>query len=129
MSRTNDMRKLIRQRLMSLQSRYNLKDVYYEIADERKMYPHIVYDLEEVNPTDKRRDYVLSIDLFGKDRATYDMENLADDIEDLFNSQNIPQDTILPTFYLETRRQVPDEDKTIKHIIVKFTVQNYEREG
>lgn len=129
MSRTNDLRKLIRQRLMSLQSRYNLKDVYYEIADERKMYPHIVYDLEEVNPTDKRRDYVLSIDLFGKDRATYDMENLADDIEDLFNSQNIPQDTILPTFYLETRRQVPDEDKTIKHIIVKFTVQNYEREG
>lgn len=129
MSRTNDLRKLIRQRLMSLQSRYNLKDVYYEIADERKMYPHIVYDLEEVNPTDKRRDYVLSIDLFGKDRATYDMENLADDIEDLFNSQNLPQDTILPTFYLETRRQVPDEDKTIKHIIVKFTVQNYEREG
>lgn len=125
MSRTNDLRKVIQSRLLTLTS-YSLKGVYYHIADEGKMYPHIVYDLSRMSLFGyDREDSVLEVDIFDNDAKR--VENIADAVEDLLKQSNLPQTSILPTFYLESRRNCPDEDDRVRHINVRFVIQNYER--
>lgn len=124
--RTNELRKVIFSQLDSLQSAYPIKKVYYRVVDTKKMYPHLVYDFEGMNLNGlDREDSVLTIDIY--DNEVKRIEDIADDIEDLFRCENLPQDAILPTFFLESRRNLPDEDANIRHILLKFTVQNYER--
>lgn len=106
---------------------HGIKEVYYEIASDDKMYPHIVFSFDTINTGDLyRHDLSLIIDIYDKADSAYLIEQIADDVEDMFNAENLPQDTVLPTFYLEARRQVPDEDKRIKHRQIEVTVQNYE---
>lgn len=86
--------------------------VYYERADENAMFPHVVFAVDRVDELDiHRHDYTIVIDVWCKDEAATQAENMADAIEDAFNANNLPQDTILPTFFLESRMTVMDEDK------------------
>lgn len=127
MSRTNELRKLIQTQLVGLRTAYpDIKGVYYREADEKKMYPHLVYDFDGTNlEGSDREDSILNVDIF--DVETKRVENIADDVVDMFRCENLPQDVILPTFYFESRRPLPDEDRNVRHILVKFTIQNYER--
>ena len=129
MSRTNELRNLVKSMLgeWELNAEHGIKEVYYEIASDDKMYPHIVFSFDTINTGDLyRHDLSLIIDIYDKADSAYLIEQIADDVEDMFNAENLPQDTVLPTFYLEARRQVPDEDKRIKHRQIEVTVQNYE---
>lgn len=130
MSRTNELKKLIKEQLSGLCIQYGIKEVYFKLADSDKLYPHIVFDYETIMPYDgfDRHDYVICIDIFDKNNGYVFIDQIADSIEDLFNNKNLPQDSILPTFFIEDRRIVTDEDKNIKHILVKIVAQNYERE-
>lgn len=120
--RTNDLRKLVQSRLKSICSK-----VYYKVADEDAVYPHIVFNIKSVDLGDlSRHDYSIDIDIWDKDDP-YNAEELADKTEDLFDCENIPQDTILPTFFLDNRTTVTDDDKSINHIIIRVIAQNYER--
>lgn len=126
MSKSNDLRKLIQSRLLTLKSAYPLKGVFYRVADEKTMYPHIVTNFNHVLYTGMDRDDVwLDVDIYDTDQKR--IEDIADDVQDLFSFQNLPQATILPTLFIEQRNNVPDEDESIKHILLRFTVQNYER--
>lgn len=123
--RTNSLKKLIQQRLKTVGS---LRGVYYKRADEDAMYPHAVFSLVYINSGDvSRSDYELEIDLWDKSGRSYDIEEIADEIEDLLGAENLPQDDILPTFYKENRKTVEDDDKKIDHRQLTFTVQLYER--
>lgn len=121
--KTNDLRKLIQSKLLTV-----CDDVYYCIAPSDKMYPHIVWDMSSVDLGDLSRDDVfLDIDIWDKGNSCERIEDLADSIDALLRSQNLPQDTILPTFYIVKRVNVEDTDKNIKHRVLTFSVQNYER--
>lgn len=123
MSKTNDLRKLIQSRLKTV-----CENVYYEHADDEKLYPHITYEfVTNVNDDLYRSDINLDVDIFDKSSSATLIEDLADDVEKLFNNKNLPQDTILPTFFLIDRKSVPDEDKKIRHRLVRILIQNYER--
>lgn len=123
MSRTNILRQLITKKLKTV-----CENIYYEIADERNMYPHIVYQFKNINHNDQyRNDIEIEIDIYDRSTDAKKIEELADQVEDLFNNQNIPQDTILPTFFLNDRMSVPDEDKKIRHRNIRILCQNYER--
>ena len=123
MSRTNDLRKLIKGRLDKVCS-----NVSFEQASDDKMYPHIVFTYDYIDMGNiNRNDMMVDIDIWDKSDSAAAIEDLADRVEDLFNAQNIPQDTILPTFYLVDRKIVPDEDKKIRHRLIRVQVQNYER--
>lgn len=126
MSRTNELRRIIKQHLKTLP--YEFKGIYYRDADPDNIFPHIVFEFGEVDPEDVRRDYSLDIDIYTKDEPAALIEEMADAVEDLFDNRNIPTEELLPTFYLDIRRNVPDEDKAVGHILVRFTIQNYERE-
>lgn len=125
--RTNELRKLVRWLIGQLKDEHGIKEFYYELARDDKMYPHIVFSFDNINTGDLyRHDLSLVIDIYDKSDSAYLVEQIADDVEDMFNAINLPQDTILPTFYLEARRSVPDEDKKIRHRQIEVTVQNYE---
>lgn len=120
-SKTNDLRKLIQAKLCGITPL-----VYYKVADEDALYPHIVHNIERVNRIAEHRDDVLlEINIWTK--SAFEANELADAVEATLKNKNLPQDTILPTFYLESRLDVADEDKTISHIQIIFNVQNYER--
>lgn len=126
--RTNDLRRYIEYALNSIKTEYSLPDqaITYRIASDANMYPHIVYEITAMTPTDMgREDYTVDIHVFTKDQA-YAL-NLADGIVDLFSFNNAPQATILPTFYLVSTGNLEDPDKTICHTVVRFEVQNYRR--
>ena len=121
--RTNDLIELIKTKLSTVAS-----NVYYEVADEDALYPHVVFSFQQINLGDlSRQDYELDVDVWDKSEETETVENLCDSIEHLLRGANLPQKNILPTFYLIDRRILFDEDKEIRHRVVRFQIQNYER--
>lgn len=96
MSRTNDLRKFVKARLNTV-----CPNVYYETANNEKMYPHIVFDFGSINTGDlSRADFYMDIDIWDKGDSAVLIEDLADQVEDLFHRQNLPQETILPSHSL-----------------------------
>jgi hypothetical protein len=87
-----------------------------------------VFSFKTVNLDDLwRQDYMLDVDVWDKSQNTTTIEALCDNIEKLLHMENLPQTGILPTFYLVDRKSIPDEDKAIKHRLVRFQIQNYVR--
>ena len=121
--KTNDLKKLIQTKLKTLAT-----DVYYEIAADSAMYPHIVFTFSTIDLGDlSRQDYILNVDVWDKGNSTTAIDLLCDNIESLLQGENLPQTRILPTFYLMDRKTIIDEDKKIKHRLIRFQIQNYVR--
>ena len=121
--RTNDLKKLVQTKLKTLTT-----NVYYEIADKDAVYPHIVFNFRRIDLQDlSRQDYILEVDVWDKGTSTTAVDDLADSVENLLQGKNLPQTNVLPTFYLIDRRNILDEDKSIRHRQIQFQIQNYER--
>lgn len=130
--RTNELRELIKSQLnvAGTLAKVNTEEVYYREARSEALYPHIVFSFESLslgNNDRFRKDYNLVIDVYTKGYSSIEVEDIADTIEDVFNNANMPAETILPTFFEESRRWIIDEDKAIKHIQLTFIIQNFER--
>lgn len=124
MSKTNALKEIIHRNTSSI-----VDDCFYRIADEEKAYRYAVYDIESSDLGDIHRDdLILIIDLWDKGTDTSWIEDAADQIEALFNAANLPNEYILPTFYRISRRNVPDEDKSLIHRQLKFRIENYDLE-
>lgn len=100
--------------------------VYYGKADEDVLYPHIVHRIERVDMIAEHRDDI-SVEVNVWSKSEREVNDLADSVEAALKGQNLPQENILPTYYLESRVNVEDEDKDLHHILLNFNVQNYER--
>lgn len=121
MSKTAELRKLITRQLNTTAG----KTCYLAAPDDAD-YPYKTFELSRFNLGDLARDDIdLCIDLWDKHTDTKRIDEIADQIEELFNAVNLPQETILPTIFRESRYPVADDDKNIKHIQMHFTVQNY----
>ena len=128
MSKTNELKKLVNSMLgeEAFVKKNGIKKTYFEVADDEEIYPHLVFSFERINLGDlHRKDILLIVDIFDKSESSVLVENIADEVEDMFNAKNLPQEKILPTFFLENRRAVPDEDKKIRHRQIEILVQNY----
>lgn len=120
MSKTNSLRKIIQSKINSVVS------CYYRMADPGALYPHAVYDFENIDLGDiNRDDLILIVDLWDKGSNTSRIEEMADQIEEIFNAANLPNEEVLPTFYRIGRKPIDDEDKTIMRRQLKFQIQNY----
>lgn len=121
--RTNDLKKLVQTQLKTVAT-----NVYYEVADDKAVYPHLVFSFRRLDLNDlSRQDYILQVDVWDRSDKTQVVDDLADGVENLLQAKNLPQTDILPTFYLIDRKMVEDEDKMIRHRQIQFQVQNYER--
>lgn len=120
MSKTNALRKIIQSNIKSIVKSY------YRVADAKADFPHAVYDFENIDLGDiNRDDLILIIDIWGKGKDTSQIEEIADQIEEMFNAANLPNDEVLPTFYRISRKPIDDEDKTLIRRQLKFQIQNY----
>lgn len=130
MKNTMELIKLVESVLVPLKSSHGLKEIYHEIADDKKLYPHIIHTFDRVATlTDdrKKRNISLIIDIYDRQRPTKAVNDIADAVEELFDQKNLPQTDNLPTIFFVSKRHLPDEDKMIKHIQIEFEIQNYER--
>ena len=124
MSKTNALREIIQNKINSIVKSY------YRFADTTNIFPHAVYDFENIDLLDiARDDLILIVDIWGKGKNTSQVENIADQIEKLFNAANLPNEEVLPTFYRISRKPIDDEDKTIIRRQLKFQIQNYDIGG
>lgn len=122
-SKTIELRKVITSLLKEVNN-----EVYYERASKDAVYPYIVYNLDTINLNNYPRDDIfITIDIWdrNKEGSTTKVEILADTLEKVLNMKNKPTDKVLPTFYLENRTSIEDEDEFIKRRQLKFMIQNY----
>lgn len=130
MSKSNELRAMIVSKLNDIKTQYGINGIYYQLAQDNALFPHIVFDMDRTfTLTDdlNRRDINLIIDVYDRGNNTQKVHNIADAVEDLLDKANVPGTNNLSTLYFSARRHLPDEDKLIKHIQLEFTIQNYER--
>ncbi len=122
MSKTTTLRKLVREKLQTVPG-----ESYHRTAPRDAAYPYKTFELSSVAfPNSLRDDFDLEIDIWGRANDWKAVEEIADQVEALFNDANLPQSTIYPTFFRENRYNLDDPDKTLQHIRLRFLVQLYE---
>ena len=120
----NDLRALISQKLNSIKTTYGIKDIGYRVASDQKLFPHIVWNITGIYPTDMgRQDFTIDIDVWGKSESV--VFNIMDALVDLLAFSNDPNQKILPTFFDVNRGTVDDPDKTLVHGVVRASCQVY----
>lgn len=123
MTKTTALRGLVTRILRQLPG-----EVYHRIAPDTAVYPYMVYTLERVDLGDlSRDDYDLCVDIWDRGTDPKAVEEIADQLGDLLNAANDPQDEILPTFFRESSYPVEDPDKQLIHQQLHFQVQLYRR--
>ena len=123
MSKTKDLRKLVYEQLQTV-----LGETYHRHASANALYPYKVFRLTSASFTDARDDQELEVDIWDRSIDPKTAEDIADQIEALFASANIPAPPIYPTFFREGRNQLDDPDKNLQHIQLRFQVQLYKEE-
>lgn len=124
MSKTTALRGLISEQLQTVQGA-----TYHKTAIPNATYPYKTYLLESINYLDSTRDdYDLVIDIWDRSPDQKAVEEIADQIEALFNVANLPRPPIYPTFFRDGRNNLEDPDKTLQHIQLHFIVQLYEED-
>lgn len=123
--RTNDLRELIQIKLENIKAEYGIFDIFYQHAKPDAMYPHIVFDIDDIDMLDfYRKDYLVDIDIYTKNTVL--LLDISDAVENIFIFSNDPQNRILPTFFMEHKKEVEDSDKSIKHMNLRMQVQLYD---
>lgn len=123
----NDLRKLIDIKLNSIKTTYGIKDIGYRLASDQKQFPHVVWDITTISPTDMgRNDLLIDFHVWGKDENV--VFNVMEAIRKLLQFLNAPDATakILPTFYDMSSGTIEDPDKTLVHGVVRVQCQVYE---
>lgn len=122
MNKTTALRGLISEQLRTVPG-----GTHHKSAAPDAAYPYKTYVLESINfPDSTRDDYNLVIDIWDRSPDQKVVEDIADQIERLFNVTNIPRPPIYSTFFRDGRNNLDDPDKDLQHIQLHFIVQLYE---
>lgn len=122
MSKTAALRKLIKEQMQTIQG-----ETYHKSAPPGAVFPYKTFSLKNVSYTEERDDFDLCVDVWGRGSVVA-AEEVADQVERLFNGANLPRPPIYPTFFRQNRYGVDDPDKTLQHIQLHFLVQLQEQE-
>lgn len=124
MGKTKALRKLINEKLQTVPG-----GTYHRKAPADAGYPYKTFRLSSVAfPNTDRDDLELEVDLWDRAPDPKALEDIADQIEAIFNGQIYPAPPIYPAFYRENRYDLDDPDKTLQHIQLRFLVQLHETE-
>ena len=122
MSKTVTLRKLIFEKLQNAPG-----GSFYRSAPKDAAFPYKTFTLTSVVfPDSLRDDFELEVDIWARADDWKAAEEIADQVEALFNDANLPQPPIYPTFFRENRYALDDPDKYLQHIQLRFLVQLYE---
>ena len=124
MSKTVALRKLIREKLQTVPG-----ESYHRTAPKDAAFPYKTFSLSSVVFQDSLRDDLeLEVDIWDRAKDWKAVEEIADQVEALFNDVNLPQPPLYPTFFRENRYSLDDPDKNLQHIQLRFLVQLFEEE-
>ena len=123
MSKTRALRKLVNGQLQKAPG-----GTYHRTAPNDADYPYKTFSLDRATFTDARDDLYLEVDIWDRSRDPKTAEDIADQIEAMFNDANLPAPPIYPTFFRDARLPLDDPDTTLQHIQLRFLVQLYEEE-
>ena len=123
MSKTATLRKLVREKLQTVQGQ-----TYHKTAPTDAAFPYKTYTLTSVAFVEARDDQELEIDIWDRSPDQKRIEEIADEIEALFKDATLPRPPIYPSFVRDARYNLEDPDKTLQHIQLRFLVQLYETE-
>ena len=125
--KTNSVERVIQSQLSAICPR-----CFQAPADVSAEYPLIAWETSSTDISDMSRDDIfLDISIWFRAGASTQAaaNDIADRIERALDGANLPQRDILPTFYRwGDRRLTIDDDKTLRRIVLRFVVQNYENE-
>lgn len=124
MSKTLNLRKLVFEKLRTVPG-----GSYHRTAPKDAAFPYKTFTLSSVSFLDSARDdFEIEVDIWDRANDWKAAEEIADQVEALFNDANLPEPPIYPTFFRENRYDLDDPDKTLQHIQLRFLVQLYEEE-
>jgi hypothetical protein len=124
MAKTKTLRKLIMTKLQTVPG-----GTFHKRAPKDAAYPYKTFTLTSAAfPNVDRDDLDLEVDLWARAEDPKILEDIADQIEAMFNGQIYPEPPIYPAFYREARYDLDDPDKTLQHIQLRFLVQLHETE-
>lgn len=120
MSKTLALRELIKSLLCPL------CPAYYRRAKTNTAVPYLTFDLSRADLQDSTVDILdLCVDLYDRSEDPKAVDEIADKLEEMLNAANLPQPTILPTFFPTSRYPVEESDRSIQHLQLHFYVQLY----
>lgn len=123
MSKTKTLRKLVKTQLRTVPG-----GTYHLRAPKDASYPYKTFTLTSATFTDARDDLELEVDIWDRNLDPKTAEDIADQVEALFDGANLPEPPIYPTFFRENRYTLDDPDKNLQHIQLRFIVQLYKEE-
>jgi hypothetical protein len=124
LSKTLNLRKLVFEKLRTAPG-----GSYHRTAPKDAAFPYKTFTLSSVSFLDSARDdFEIEVDVWDRANDWKAAEEIADQVEALFNDANLPEPPIYPTFFRENRYNLDDPDKTLQHIQLRFLVQLYEEE-
>lgn len=124
MSKTKALRKLINEKLQTVPG-----ETYHKKSSASASYPHKVFTLTSAAfPNLDRDDIELEVDLWNRGEDPKTLEDIADQIEALFNGAIYPAPPIYPAFFRDNRYDLEDPDKELQHLQLRFLVQLHETE-
>lgn len=103
--------------------------VFNDRSRKDSIYPYIVADSSNISTQlYPRVDVDLVLNIWDKSQNYIKVNEIADIIQSALNRESKVADNITATFYLNTRKNVDDEDKELKRVYMLFDVEIYQAE-
>lgn len=103
--------------------------VFNDRSRKDSVYPYIVIDSSNISTQlYPRIDVDLELNIWDKNQNYVKVNEIADIIQSVLNRTSKVADNITATFYLNTRKNMDDEDKELKRVYMLFDVEIYQFE-
>lgn len=101
--------------------------VFNDRSRKDSVYPYVVIDSSNISTQlYPRIDVDLELNIWDKNQNYVKVNEIADIIQSALNRTSKVADNITATFYLNTRKNMDDEDKELKRVYMLFDVEIYQ---
>lgn len=123
MSRTNDHKEVIMDQLAPL-----CPSLFYQISPDSAGFPRAVYELRQLSVHDYPYEkHLLTLHLYDK-RADEVLQDTADSVISVMDGKILETDNFYyQFFYNQDRQPVPEQEKSLRHIMLTFETRIYTR--
>ena len=123
MSRTNDHKEVIMEQLAPL-----CPSLFYQISPDSAGFPRAGYELRQLPGTDYPYEkHLLTLHLYDK-RADEVLQDTADSVISVMDGKILETDNFYyQFFYNQDRQPVPEQEKSLRHIMLTFETRIYTR--
>ena len=123
MSRTNDHKEVIMEQLAPL-----CPSLFYQISPDSAGFPRAVYELRQLSVHDYPYEkHLLTLHLYDK-CADEALQDTADTVTAVMDGKILETEGFYyQIFYNQDRQPVPEQEKSLRHIMLTFEVRIYAR--